>query len=134
MAKKTNLGILYLVGMALVVLGFCLPMFSGMGINANGFKFINFKNGGFVSIGALFIIIGGIAGFVSCFVKMKNASFIKMIALLVSIIGGIILVIGFSQNKIYAFIGKGFIKHAAVGFYLVLAGWIAGIIGYLSNK
>ena len=56
------------------------------------------------------------------------------IALLVSIIGGIILVIGFSQNRIYAFIGKGFIKHAAVGFYLVLAGWIAGIIGYLSSK
>ena len=120
--------------MALIVLGFCLPMFSGMGINPNGFKFINFKNGGFVSIGALFIIIGGIAGFVSCFVKMKNVNFIKMIALLVSIIGGIILVIGFSQNRIYAFIGKGFIKHAAVGFYLVLAGWIAGIIGYLSSK
>ena len=61
MAKKSSLGILYLVGMALIVLGFCLPMFSGMGINPNGFKFINFKNGGFVSIGALFIIIGGIA-------------------------------------------------------------------------
>ena len=134
MAKKSSLGILYLVGMALIVLGFCLPMFSGMGINPNGFKFINFKNSGFVSIGALFIIIGGIAGFVSCFVKMKNVNFIKMIALLVSIIGGIILVIGFSQNRIYAFIGKGFIKHAAVGFYLVLAGWIAGIIGYLSSK
>ena len=134
MAKKSSLGILYLVGMALIVLGFCLPMFSGMGINPNGFKFINFKNGGVVSIGALFIIIGGIAGFVSCFVKMKNVNFIKMIALLVSIIGGIILVIGFSQNRIYAFIGKGFIKHAAVGFYLVLAGWIAGIIGYLSSK
>ena len=118
MAKKSSLGILYLVGMALIVLGFCLPMFSGMGINPNGFKFINFKNGGFVS----------------CFVKMKNVNFIKMIALLVSIIGGIILVIGFSQNRIYAFIGKGFIKHAAVGFYLVLAGWIAGIIGYLSSK
>ena len=82
----------------------------------------------------MFIIIGGIAGFVSCFVKMKNVNFIKMIALLVSIIGGIILVIGFSQNRIYAFIGKGFIKHAAVGLYLVLAGWIAGIIGYLSSK
>ena len=134
MAKKSSLGILYLVGMALIVLGFCLPMFSEMGINPNGIKFINFKNGGFVSIGALFIIIGGIAGFVSCFVKMKNVNFIKMIALLVSIIGGIILVIGFSQNRIYAFIGKGFIKHAAVGFYLVLAGWIAGIIGYLSSK
>ena len=134
MAKKSSLGILYLVGMALIVLGFCLPMFSGMGINPNGFKFIHLTNGGFVSIGALFIIIGGIAGFVSCFVKMKNVNFIKMIALLVSIIGGIILVIGFSQNRIYAFIGKGFIKHAAVGFYLVLAGWIAGIIGYLSSK
>ena len=134
MAKKSSLGILYLVGMALIVLGFCLPMFSGMGINPNGFKFINFKNGGFVSIGALFIIIGGIAGFVSCFVKMKNVNFIKMIALLVSIIGGIILVIGFSHNIIYAFIGNFFIKHAAVGFYLVLAGWIAGIIGYLSSK
>ena len=35
---------LYLIGMALVVIGFILPMFKVLGQTPNGFKFINFKN------------------------------------------------------------------------------------------
>lgn len=136
MAKKSSLAILYLVGMALVVLGFCLPMFTGFGglSTPNGFNFINFNKGGFVTIGALLIFIGAAAGVVRCFIAFGPEKTVKMICLLVSIIGGIVLVIGFTQNKFYSMIAKGFLKHATYGFYILLAGWVCGIVGFLTNK
>ena len=95
--------------MVLAVIGFCCPMFKALGFEANGFKFINFDNSGFVTIGALLIIAGAIAG--------------------------VVLVIGFTTNGgIYKSIGKQFIKHATVGFYLVLAGWVVALVGQFSNK
>ena len=44
--KKVNvLSYLYIIGMAVVAIGFCCPMFKGIfGPSANGFKFINFDN------------------------------------------------------------------------------------------
>ena len=45
MEKKNSIvSNLYLIGMALVVIGFILPMFKVLGQTPNGFKFINFKN------------------------------------------------------------------------------------------
>lgn len=132
MAKKTSLNLLYLIGMALVVLGFCMPMFSGFLGSANGFQFINFKNSGFVTIGALLVIVGGIAGLAACF--LPQLSGMKFIFLLVSIIGGVILVVGFLTNGgIYKAIGKGIIKHATFGFYCLLAGWVVAIVGTMKK-
>ncbi|MBQ0003261.1 MAG: hypothetical protein KBT21_06965 [Treponema sp.] len=132
MAKKTSLNLLYLIGMALVVIGFCLPMFSGFLGSSNGFKFINFKNSGFVTIGALFIIVGGIAGLAACF--LPQLSGLKFVFLLLSIVGGVILVVGFLTNGgIYKAIGKGILKHATVGFYCLLAGWVVAIVGTLKK-
>lgn len=128
MANKSSLNLLYLIGMALVVVGFCCPMFSGFLGSANGWQFINFKNSGFVTIGALLIIAGGIAGLAACF--LPQLSGMKFLFLVISIVGGIILVIGFATNGgIYKAIGKGLIKHATFGFYAIIVGWIVGILG-----
>ena len=133
MGKKVSLPLIYLIGMALVVIGFCCPMFSGFLGSANGFKFINFDNSGFVTIGALLIIAGAIAGLVACFVPQLKG--LKLIFALCVLAGAIVLVIGFTTNGgIYKAIGKNIIKHATVGFYLVVVGIVAGVAGAVMNK
>ena len=132
MGKKVSLPLIYLIGMALIVIGFCCPMFSGFLGSANGFKFINFDNSGFVTIGALLIIVGGIAGLVACFVPQLKG--LKLIFAIVALAGAIVLVIGFTTNGgIYKAIGKNILKHATVGFYMVVVGLILGIVGALQK-
>ena len=123
--KNSIMSNLYLIGMALVVIGFILPMFKVLGQTPNGFK-----NSGFCTIGSLMIIAGGIAGLVFNFVS-NGSKTLKLAALAVSIIGAIVLIIGFNDNVVYKAIGKGLIKHAYVGFYCIIVGWVAGILGYL---
>lgn len=129
---KSNKAIanLYLIGMALVVIGFILPMFKGALGSKNGFYFINFKNFGFSTIGALMIFIGGVAGVVFSFVNGGSKQ-TKLIALAVSIIGFVVLLIGFNDNAVAKLIGKNILKHAYIGFYCVVVGWVAAIAGYL---
>lgn len=134
--KKVNLlSYLYLIGMAVVAIGFCCPMFKGLfGSTANGFKFINFNNSVFVSIGALLIFIGAIAGIIVKFVPSLQKNKLDFLCLLVSIAGGVILLVGFTTNGgIYKAIGKAFLKNAVVGFYMIIIGWVAAIVGYFSK-
>lgn len=108
MGKKVSLlSYLYLIGMALVAIGFCCPMFNGLfGSSANGFDFIkNAKDGGFVAIGAILIIAGAV-----------------------------VLVIGFmTSGGIYKAIGKQLLKRATIGFYLIVVGIVAAIVGALKK-
>ena len=134
--KKVNLlSYLYLIGMVVVAIGFCCPMFKGLfGSTANGFKFINFDNSVFVSIGALLIFIGAIAGIIVKFVPSLQKNKLDFLCLLVSIAGGVILLVGFTTNGgIYKAIGKAFLKNAVVGFYMIIIGWVAAIVGYFSK-
>lgn len=134
--KKVNLlSYLYLIGMAVVAIGFCCPMFKGLfGSTANGFKFINFDNSVFVSIGALLIFIGAIAGIIVKFVPSLQKNKLDFLCLLVSIAGGVILLVGFTTNGgIYKAIGKAFLKNAIAGFYMIVVGWVAAIVGYFSK-
>nr|WP_318711448.1 hypothetical protein [uncultured Treponema sp.] len=123
---------LYLIGMALVVIGFILPMFKGALGSSNGFDFINLKKFGFSTIGSLLIFIGGAAGVILSFVKGGSKQ-TKLIALAVSIVGFIVLVIGFNDNAVAKIIGKNILKHAYIGFYLLVVGWVAAIVGYLKS-
>ena len=133
MAKKGfNLSV-YLIGMAVTVIGFCLPMFKIFGSNGkNGFGFINFDNSGFVTIGALLIIIGAVAGLVVSLLGKGDQ--LEWIALAVSVLGGIILVIGFNDNGIYKAIGKALVKNSTIGFWMVVAGWIVAAVGKVLKK
>ncbi len=130
--KKSSTGMLYLIGMALVVIGFFLPMFKGALGSPNGWDFLNFKDFGFVTIGGLLILVGAVLGVLVGLNVIKGSS-LKLIALVVSIVGGVVLFIGFNDNKLYQFIAKGFLKHAYIGFYVVLAGWVAALVGYFSK-
>ena len=135
MAKKSSLPLVYLIGMAIVCIGFICPMFSLGGFAAtNGFQFINFGKSGFVSIAALLIIAGAVGGVVLSLISVKNAETLRLVCLAVSVLGGIILIVGFNQNAVYKVIAKGFLKCAAYGFYFVLAGWIVAAIGYFLKK
>ena len=135
MGKKVSiLSYLYLIGMALVAIGFCCPMIKGIfGTSANGFDFIkNVKDGSFVAIGAILIFAGAIAGIVACFVKQLSG--LKLIFALCVLAGAIVLVIGFTTNGgIYKAIGKHLLKNALFGFYLVVVGIVLAVCGALKK-
>jgi uncharacterized membrane protein len=135
MGKKSSLPLIYLCGMALIAIGFFCPMFKGLfGSSANGFDFIkNAKEGGFVAIGSILIIVGAIAGIVACFVPQLKG--LKLIFAIVALAGAIILIIGFTTNGgIYKAIGKQLLKRAMVGFYMVVVGIVAAVAGAVMNK
>mgnify|MGYP003391833282 CR=1 FL=1 len=106
----------------------------GLAFGPNGLDFLDFDNFGFVTIGGLLIIIGAVLGVVLNFINAKNKKMLQLVALILSIAGGVVLFIGFNDNVIYKTIAKGFIKHAYMGFYVVLAGWVVGVVGYLTGK
>ena len=133
--KKVNvISYLYLIGMAITTIGFCCPMFKGFLGSANGFKFINFENSGFVTIGALLIFIGAVVGLAYAVlpmlgIKLPSSDLVKTVAVIASIAGGIVLVIGFQDNAVYKAIAKGFLKNATYGFYMVVVGWVLALVG-----
>ena len=140
MAKKGNkLSLLYLIGMALVVVGFICPMFQisffGLGsASSNGFDFINFDNFGFTTIGAILIFAGAVLGLVFCFVGGKNSGMLKLVGLIATIAGGVVLVLGYSDNMFSKGIGKFFIDIATYGFYMIIVGWIVAFVGWVTKK
>jgi len=134
MGKKSSLPLIYLIGVLLVAIGFCVPMFKGLGIKTNGFDYMNFKNFGLTTIAALLIFCGAVLGVVFCFVGGKNTSMLKLVCIIISIVGGVILIIKFNDNWLTKQIGKGFIKHAYIGFYMIIVGWVLGLVGAVTNK
>ena len=140
MAKKGNkLSLLYLIGMVLVVVGFICPMFQisffGLGsASSNGFDFINFDNFGFTTIGAILIFAGAVLGLVFCFVGGKNSGMLKLVGLIATIAGGVVLILGYSDNMFSKGIGKFFIDIATYGFYMIIVGWIVALVGWVTKK
>ncbi len=140
MAKKSkSLNLLYLVGMVLVVVGFCLPLFfmknpiNGKIVagKTTGWNFINFDRDVVTSLGALFIFIGGAAGVVFSFLKLNKARLLKFLTLLLILVGAILIFVAFNNSAISQLVGKGALKHAFVGLYMIVAGWVIGLIGWL---
>jgi len=137
--KGSSLSLLYVIGMALAVIGFCCPMFKGLfGSTANGFKFINFDNGGFTTVGALILFIGAVAGLAWSVlpmigIKLPSADLVKLLAVLALVVGVIVLVVGFTQSKVYSAVAKHLLKNATYGFYILVVGIVAAIIGKFSK-
>lgn len=138
MAKKqgSNLSILFFVGMLVSLIGFCLPMFTGVfGSTANGFKFINFERSSFVTIGALLLFVGACCGTAVGLlnllkIKVPSKKLLTLLAILIVAIGAVVIIIGFTTNGgVYKAIGKSLFKHATYGFYMVIAGWIVSVLG-----
>ena len=138
MGKKSSLPLIYLIGVALIAIGFCCPLFSGkvLKVTANGFKFIHFdKNFGWSSLAALMIFAGAVLGIVFCFVSAgKSTSLLRLIFILVSIAGGLIFFIKYNDNGVTRALGKFNLKYMAIGLYMIIVGWIVGLIGAITNK
>ena len=138
MGKKSSLPLIYLIGVALIAIGFCCPLFSGklLKVTANGFKFIHLdKNFGWSSLAALLIFCGAVLGIVFCFVSAgKSTSLLRLICIIVSIAGGVIFFIKYNDNGVTRALGKFNLKYMAFGLYMIIAGWIVGLIGAITNK
>ena len=132
-SKKIGVSALYPLGAALTAIGFICPVF-GKGRGAmNGFDLVT-ENSSAISIGVILVFAGAIAAIILCFLKVKNARFLKLLALVVSIVGGVILVVRMNDNALSKLVGKGFLKHTAVGFYLIIVGWILSLVGFVKSK
>lgn len=134
--KSSSFNVLFFLGMLVALVGFCLPMFTGVfGSTANGFKFINFERSSFVTIGALLLFIGACCGSVVGLldllkIKVSSKKLIALLAIVVVAVGAVIIIIGFTTNGgVYKAIGKSLFKHATYGFYMVIAGWIVSVLG-----
>lgn len=141
MANSKNLLKLYLIGMLATVIGFCCPMFSLLGTKSNGFNFINFNNSGFLSVGAILIFFGALAGIVFSLISIKSLGIVKLLAVIATVIGLIFFIIGIKRNPLMFIAGvftgsfiKTIFETALIGFYLVVAGIILAAVGYATNK
>ena len=79
MGKKSSLPLIYLIGMALVAIGFCVPMFKGLGIKTIGFDYMSFKNFGWTTIAALLIFCGAVLGVLFCFISAGKSSLCRFL-------------------------------------------------------
>ena len=138
MGKKSSLPLIYLIGVALIAIGFCCPLFSGklLKVTANGFKFIHLdKNFGWSSLAALFIFVGAVAGIVFSFVSVgKSTDLLRLICIVVSILGGVIFFIKYNDNGVTRALGKFNLKYMAFGLYMIIIGWIVGLAGAITKK
>ena len=94
-SKKASINIIYLIGMALVTIGFFLPIFKFNFLGArtiSGFDLVGDGNTA-MKIYTLLIFIGGAAGIVFSLIKMPNASILKIVALIVSILGFVLVLV-----------------------------------------
>lgn len=147
MAKKgAKIELLYVLGMALVVIGFCVPIFQSAIGKVNGFKLVGNGNSA-TKLFTLLIFIGGVAGlaipFLQMIAKIPQARLLKIAALLISIIGLVVVIVISYNSKGAGFaraIGAGknvvtsIFKSFYVGAYLIIIGWVVAIAGLVTKK
>ena len=139
MAKKNAglVGYLYVVGLALVVIGCFLPLTTHFGGNANGATAVNrISKGGLLSVGAVLALAGAVAGLVCSFVRVKNGRLLKLVALALSIAGGLYVACNINGNqlKLLKLASKITSSSFGIGFYIILVGWILALVGWLLKR
>ena len=142
MSKKSVnvVSFLYLIGMALTLIGCFLPLSTAFGKNVNGnsaFYYLQkISNGGVLPLASLLTILGAAAGIVLSFIAIKKAGLFKLISLVVSVAGGILVIFNYNNSsKLAKGILKGATKvasmHMGIGLYLIIAGWIIALVGWI---
>lgn len=139
MAKKSNLP-LYLIGMALVVIGCFLPLTASkfFGGGSSAFKAIT-DGSGDLKIGSILALGGAIAGIVFCFVSLRAKLPVKLISLIVSIVGGVYVLINYMNlapwaKKAVSLFNKGTGTHIGIGLIVILIGWVIAVLGWLQSR
>lgn len=141
MGKKKSVIGLFLIGMVLVVVGCFLPLTSASNFGLNGksaFDAITANGSGVLKVGSILALAGAVAGIVFSFVSVKGAP-VKLISLIVSMVGGAYVIINYLN---VGGIAKHAIKFAnsiagtkpSIGLFVIIAGWILGIVGLLKSK
>lgn len=136
--RKASMPMLYCIGMLVTAIGFVLPIFR-KAVDAFGKTTVLFSINGFDLVGdgdstmkimALLIFIGAVLGVILALLpKVPQAKIIQLIAIVISVVGGL-----------YCFFNVGdFIKDAAAkclfaGFYMIVAGWVVALVGWILNK
>ena len=130
MSRKSGSLPLYLIGMILVAVGFFLPIFkvsigpfSG---STNGFDLVGNGNS-MMKIAALLVFAGAVVGVICSFIN--KGGLLKLLALIVSIAGGLYCFFNTSSTA-----HSILFKIVGVGFYLIIAGWVIALLGYLASK
>ncbi|WP_443740429.1 hypothetical protein [Treponema berlinense] len=132
MAKKSSFNLFYLIGMIAVIVGSFLPIIRiSLGILGKiDFTIVDaFKDlSNLDSWLALLMFVAAAVGVILCFVKVvSNASMLKTVCLLASIVLGLIF---FARGNFF----KDWFKITGFGFYIILAGWVIGLIGTFVKK
>ena len=131
MAKKSSFNLFYLIGMIAVVIGSFLPIIRiSLGILGKiDFTIVDaFKDlSNLDSWLALLMFVAAAIGIILCYVKVSNASMLKTVCLLASIVLGLIF---FARGNFF----KDWFKITGFGFYIILAGWVIGLIGTFVKK
>ncbi len=140
MAKKSGGISLYLIGMIVVVVGCFLPLVAHTTFGfdgGNAFGAIT-DGSGDLKVAAILAFAGAVAGIIFSFVSLKGIP-AKLIALIVSVAGGIYMVISMLNlnpvaKKAAKLIGNVFGSKPGLGLILIIIGWIIAIVGYVQNK
>ena len=135
MAKKKSsaLPLIYCVGMLATVVGFikAIEVFDKTQVifSMNGFDLFG-DGDSTMKIMVLLVFIGAAVGvLLSLLPNVSQARILRLVALVISIVGGV-----------YCFLNVGdFVKEMAVkvlfiGFYMIVAGWVVALIGWIMNK
>lgn len=123
---------LYIVGCALVIVGYICPIFKvSLGIfgssSTNGFALVKqFNNSGdtVALIATVMVFAAAICGIILDYCTGKFIG--DLVALAVSVLGGVILFANTSDLGVS--IAKKFIN---IGFYLIVIGWIVALLGII---
>ena len=136
--RKASIPMLYCIGMLITVVGYILPIFrktiDAFGKTAVLFFFFFFDLVGvgdsILKIMAILFFFGAVLGIVLALIpKLPQAKIIQLIAIVITVVGGL-----------YCFFNVGdFVKDAAakclfVGFYMIVAGWVVALVGWILNK
>ena len=140
MAKKGSVVSLYLIGLVLVVIGCFLPLTASKFFGGGSSAFNAITDGsGDLKVGAILALCGAIAGIVFCFVSLGVKLPLKLISLIVSIAGGIYVLLNYYNLAPWAKgIAKAFGKatgtHIGIGLIVIIIGWVVALVGWLQSR
>ena len=140
MSKKSGTLSLYLIGMVLVVIGCFLPLTASKFFGGGSSAFNAITDGsGDLKIGSILALGGAVAGIVFCFVSLKAKLPVKLISLIVSIAGGIYVLMSYMNLAPWAknlakFAHKATGSNPSLGLIIILAGWVIALVGWLKTR
>lgn len=139
MAKKNAIN-LYLIGMIVIIVGAFFPLTSSSTFGFNGSNVIDAitDGSGDLKIAAILALVGAVCGIIFSFVSVKGVP-LKLISLIVSVAGGIYMVLSYLNlnpvaKNVSNFLNKAMGTKPAIGLFLIIIGWVIAIVGYVKNK